>query len=606
MSLLTTAAAAAYTFRATDALPFYALKRRKAQKQRGFRAKSTYGHCIKDEVLIDPAAGSGNFLTETYICLRQLEFAIISELKRGKNIGMFDSALEGDVEERVKLSQFYGIEINDFAVAVAETALWISRLKANQEAIIVFDLDEKDFPLEERANIICENALRFDWKDLIDPTECSYIMGNPPFVAKTGRTSAQDTHSAAMMSIDQKKEKEQFFEKNVGLLDYVACWFMKAALYTEGTHIVSSFVATSSICQGQQVEPLWSALYEKGIHIKYAYTSFKWTSGANDTAYVYVVIVGFSHDASSVCKLFTSDSCKLVSHINPYLVDGDDILIETRNIPLCNVPMIGIGNKPIDNGFYLFTEEEKLDFLSREPLSQKYFKSWVGAEEFLKNKKRYCLWLGDCSEQDLLSMPECMKRVESVRSFRLSSKSEGTRKIAAKPTRFHVENMPRGRFIVIPEVSSGSRKYIPMGYMDDEVLCSNKLRLMPDATLYHFGVLESIVHMSWMRTIGGYFGPSYQYSVNIVYNNFPWCTTTDELKANIEQTAQEIINARNNHSDKSLSDLYDPIKMPDDLKAAHDANDKAVMDAYGFSYDMTEPEIVAELMKMYQKLTEVK
>ena len=548
---------------------------------------------------LDPAAGSGNFLTESYLWLRRLENEVIDILQHGQvSLGLAKNPI------KVSIGQFYGIEINDFAASVAKTALWIaeSQMMKRTEDIVHMPMDF--LPLKSYANIVCANALRIDWNDVVPKEELNYIMGNPPFVAKTGRQSAEGHHSAAIMSVDQKADKELFFGKNAGLIDYVACWYKKASEYTKNTDIISCFVSTSSICQGQQVEPIWSTLLEDGIVINYAYTTFKWVTEAAKGAYVFVVIVAISHNSQSYSILFDGGSRRTVKAISPYLIEGDPILIATRNKPICNVPEIGIGNKPIDGGNYLFKKDEMLDFLRQEPPANQYFHLWYGADEFINSHPRYCLWLGDCSPAELRKMPHCLKRVQAVREYRLASPSPGTVRIADKPTRFHVENMPKGNYIVIPEVSSGARRYIPMGYMDDSVMCGNTVRLMPNATLYHLGILTSNVHMAWMRTVGGYFGPSYRYSVNVVYNNFPWPEPTEEQKAKIEQTAQGILDARALYPDSSLADLYDELTMPPELRRAHQLNDRAVWEAYGKAWDITsESECVAHLMKLYQSMT---
>ena len=552
---------------------------------------------------LDPAAGSGNFLTESYLSIRKIENEILSLLSHGQ----ITMGFENISPIKVSISQFYGIEVNDFAVTVARTALWIAEnqmMKATED-IVHMSLDF--LPLKTNAHIVEGNALRLDWNDVVPKEKLNYIMGNPPFVAKTGRTSAEEHHSSAIMTIDQKADKELFFGKNAGLLDYVACWYKKASDYTKGTNIICCFVSTSSICQGQQVEPLWSILCKDGIVINFAYTNFMWVTEASKGAYVFVVIVAFSHHKLEKTTLYTGNTKKQVSQISPYLIEGDPVLISSRNKTICDVPEIGIGNKPIDGGNYLFKKEDMLSFISQEPEAEKYFHRWFGAEEFINNRPRYCLWLGDCSPAELRRMPNCLKRVQAVREYRLASPSPGTVRIADKPTRFHVENMPKGNFIVIPEVSSGARRYIPMGYMDDSVLCGNTVRLMPNANLFHFGIITSNVHMAWMRTVGGYFGPSYRYSVNVVYNNFPWPTPTDEQKAQIEKTAQAILDARALYPDSSLADLYDPLTMPPELRKAHQANDRAVMQAYGMPIKETdEAACVAWLMRLYQEKVNVK
>jgi len=540
-------------------------------------------------VFLDPACGSGNFLTETYLSLRKLENESIALQYQGQ-------ILMGEAINpiRVGISQFYGIEINDFAVTVARTALWIAEsqmLHATEELI---NQNIEFLPLKSYPNITEGNALRINWEEVVPKSKLTYIMGNPPFVG------------ARLMNAMQKNDVLTIFDgiKNNGNLDYVSCWYKKTADMMTHTTIKTALVSTNSITQGEQVAILWKTLFEQGVHIDFAYKTFIWDSEASLKAHVHCVIVGFSKALNkSPKRLFDNGKMKIVQNINGYLVETDNIIIESRSKPICNVPEIGIGNKPIDGGYYLFTEEEMLEFIKKEPKSEKYFKKWLGSKEFINGYYRYCLWLGDCSPKELRSMPECMKRIEAVRQFRLDSSSAGTRKIADKPTRFHVENMPKSNYIVVPEVSSERRRYIPLGFMSPDIICSNLVKLIPNASLYHFGVLTSNVHMAWVRTVCGRLKSDYRYSKDIVYNNFPWCNPTPEQKAKIEQTAQAILNARAKYPDSSLADLYDETTMPPELRKAHQANDKAVMQAYGFSIKMTESECVAELMKMYQALT---
>ncbi|MBD5153458.1 MAG: class I SAM-dependent DNA methyltransferase [Oscillibacter sp.] len=537
---------------------------------------------------LDPACGSGNFLTETYISLRRLENETISLLHKGQIMLDIGNPIQ------VSIGQFYGIEINDFAVTVAKTALWIAESQMMKETEDVVHMTLDFLPLKSYANIVEGNALRTEWTDVIAKHELSYIMGNPPFVG------------ARMMGAEQKDDVNTIFPgwKNAGNLDYVSCWYKKAADLMTGTIIRAALVSTNSVTQGEAVANLWKPLFESGVHIDFAHRTFRWDSEAKIKAHVHCVIVGFSTAPNPAPKtLFTSERAQVVQNINGYLLDADNIFVESRSKPLCDVPEIGIGNKPIDGGNYLFTKEEMEEFLKVEPAAAKWFKPWYGSQEFINRCPRYCLWLGDCPPNDLRKMPECLKRVEAVRQLRLSSKSAGTVKLADTPTRFHVENMPKGHFIVVPEVSSERRRYVPMGFMDDSVLCSNKVRLMPDATLYHFGILTSNVHMAWMRAVCGRLKSDYDYSIKIVYNNFPWPTPTDQQRAKIEQTAQAILDARARYPDASLADLYDETTMPSELRKAHQNNDRAVMQAYGFKVgDMTESMCVAELMKLYQEL----
>lgn len=373
----------------------------------------------------------------------------------------------------------------------------------------------------------------------------------------------------------------------------------------QNTTIRAALVSTNSISQGESVAILWKPLFELGIHIDFAYRTFRWDSEAKSKAHVHCVIIGFSTAPNTVKKrIYTGDRYQEANNINGYLLDADNAFVESRNEPLCNVPEIGIGNKPIDGGQYLFTKEEMDVFLKTEPIAVKWFKPWYGAKEFISRKPRYCLWLGDCPPNELRKMPACMKRVQAVRELRLASKSEGTVKLADAPTRFHVENMPQGTYIVVPEVSSERRRYVPMGFMSSDVLCSNKVRIMPGGSLYHFGILTSNVHMAWMRAVCGRLKSDYSYSINVVYNNFPWPTPTEAQKQKIEETAQAILDARALYPDSSLADLYDELTMPPELRHAHQENDRAVMQAYGFDVkNTTEASCVAALMRMYQAMT---
>ena len=543
-------------------------------------------------VFFDPACGSGNFLTETYISLRRLENQVIARLNKGQ-------VVLGEMANPVKVSiqNFYGIEINDFACVVAKTAMWIAELQMLEETRELVEADIDLLPLKTYVNIIEGNALQTDWEDVVPRERCSYIMGNPPFVG------------ARMMKAGsaQKADMANIFAgwKNFGNLDYVCCWYKKGADYMKDTSIRSALVSTNSVSQGDTVAILWKPLFEEGIKINFAYRTFVWNSESNNKAHVHCVIIGFSYMQDEESTIFTDNQSHGVKNINGYLIEADNVFVESRNTPLCNVPSIGIGNKPVDGGYYLFEKEEMNEFIAKEPKSKNYFKEWYGAREFIHRKPRYCLWLGDCTPHELKSMPLCLKQVQAVREYRLASPSAGTRKIADKPTRFHVENMPTGTYIVIPQVSSQNRRYVPMGYMDDSVLCSDKLRLMPNAGLYEFGILESNVHMSWLRVVCCRLKSDYSYSNNIVYNNFPWPSPTDAQRAKIEKTAQAILDARALYPDSSLADLYDEVLMPAELRRAHQANDRAVMEAYGFWGVLnTESECVARLMEMYRQLTQ--
>ena len=540
---------------------------------------------------LDPACGSGNFLTETYLSLRKLENEVLSLLLGGQ-IALGFRELN---PIKVSIGQFYGIEINDFAATVAKTALWIaeSQMMKQTEDIVHMNLDF--LPLKSYVNIVEDNALRVDWETVVPKAELSYIMGNPPFVG------------ARLMSDAQKDDVNSVFLgwKNAGNLDYVCCWYKKGADLMKGTKIRAALVSTNSVTQGESVALLWKPLFDEGVHIDFAHRTFRWDSEAKSKAHVHCVIVGYSCAPNDQPRrIYTDGRAQVARNINAYLIDADDIFVESRSKPICDVPEIGIGNKPIDGGNYLFTEEEKAAFLKKEPNAATWFKPWYGSQEFINRKPRYCLWLGECPPNVLRLLPECRKRVEAVREFRLSSKSAGTVKLADTPTRFHVENMPRGTYILVPEVSSERRRYVPIGFMTPDVLCSNLVKIIPDAGLYHFGVLTSNVHMAWMRVVCGRLKSDYRYSKDIVYNNFPWPIPTDAQKAKIEQTAQAILDARELYPDCSLADLYDEVTMPPELRKAHQKNDRAVMEAYEMPVKgTTEATCVAELMRRYQELT---
>ena len=534
----------------------------------------------------DPACGSGNFLTETYLSLRRLENEAIETISHGQ--------MMLDVEDIIKVSidQFYGIEINDFAVTVAKTALWIaeSQMLKKTEEIIHMNIDF--LPLKTYDNIYEGNALTVDWNEIVSSDKCNYCYGNPPFVG------------ARLMSTSQKNDVFSIFNgwKNIGNLDYVACWYKKAADYMLNTSIKTALVSTNSISQGSQVSILWTPLFEKGIKINFAYRTFRWDSEANIKAHVHCVIIGFSYCDNEEKYIFDNDIKNKVNIINGYLIAAPTIAVESRNKPLCDIPKIGIGNQPIDGGYYLFNKNEMEEFIKKEPLSKNYFMRWYGGEEFINNTERYCLYLGKCTPEMLRKMPLCMERVKLVRQFRLSSKRESTLKLANTPTKFQTENIPDSNYIVIPETSSEKRRYIPIGFMGPNVLCSNATKIVSNADLYHFGILTSNVHMSWMRAVGGRLEMRYKYSKDIVYNNFPWPNSTEEQKNKIKITAQMILEAREKYPNSSLADLYDDLAMPPELRKAHQLNDIAVWEAYGKKWDKkSESDCVAWLMKLYEE-----
>ena len=550
-------------------------------------------HQLQDHIaslhFFDPACGSGNFLTETYLSLRRLENNIIKEIYSQEQLDAFTNPI------KVSIHQFYGIEINDFAVTVATTALWISEAQmiAETERIIHHDIDF--LPLRSYANIHEGNSLRMSWEDVMNKDDLDYIIGNPPFVG------------ARMMDESQKADMKDVFGrqwKNVGNIDYVGAWYKRAADYMKDSQVKAALVSTNSISQGEQVANLWQPMMAEGLHINFAHRTFRWDSEASLKAHVHVVVVGFSYVDEKEKTIFDNGQAIKASHINAYLLDAPDSFIYSRSKSLCEVPRIGIGNKPIDGGNYLFEKSEMEDFIKKEPRSAQYFHPWYGSVELIHQRPRYCLWLGECSPKEIKDMPLCYERVQNVRELRLKSSSTGTRKLADTPTRFHVENMPDGPSIIIPRVSSERRRYVPMGFISKGTFASDAVHLIPNATIYHFGVLESNVHMAWMRAVCGRLKSDYRYSKDIVYNNFPWPSPTDEQASKIEQSAQTILDARALYPDSSLADLYDPTLMPKELLQAHRQNDRAVMAAYGFSTKMTESECVARLFKLFTNLSQ--
>ena len=543
----------------------------------------------------DPACGSGNFLTETFLSLRRLENKVIQAMFGGENVFTFDILI------KVNISQFYGIEINDFACTVAKTALWIAESQTLKETSAIAGRAIDFLPLKTNAYIHEGNALRMDWSEVIAPDKLNYIMGNPPFVGHQ------------MTSEEQKQDILDVFGKkwnNVGRLDYVACWYKKSAEMMDlNPQIRAALVSTNSITQGEQVAAIWQPLFERfNIHIDFAYRTFRWDSEADIKAHVHCVIIGFSVSlgASGVRpkKIYLSDVQTIdATNINPYLIDAPDIFIDNRKKPLCDVPEIRKGNQPTDGGNLIIEADEYEEFIKKEPTAIPFIKKLIGAEEYINNKKRYCLWLTDASPAQLRSMPHVLERIAKVREMRLNSTDAGTRRKADTPHLFRETNNYES-YIIAPSVSSEKRRYIPLGFMGVDMIPTNLVLIIPNASLYHFGVLTSNVHMAWMRVVCGRLKSDYRYSKDIVYNNFPWPTPTDEQKAKIEKTAQAILDARAKYPDCSLADLYDEVTMPPELRKAHQDNDRAVMQTYGMiPGKTTESECVAELFRLYKEMT---
>ena len=597
---------------------------------------------------LDPACGSGNFLTETYLSLRRLENKVIRMI-----IGDANELNLDDSRIHVHINQFYGIEINDFAVTVAKTALWIAESQMMSETAQILGHNLEFLPLSTNASIVEGNALKMDWgtlqeepalkaiyaeklnvykvdevppaivkdtgisdsgiykelnviakdieqKDLSDkkankPIIYSYIIGNPPFIG------------ARWMGKNQKEDVLRIFGKDwqsVGDLDYVCCWYKKAIDFIKNHSTRCAFVSTNSVTQGGSVTNLWKPLFASGIHIDFAWRTFRWDSESNEKAHVHCVIIGFSIAESKKSKFIFMNDHQIIEakNINGYLLDAPNVFIDKRMLPLCDVPQICLGGQPIDDGNLTLTEEEKNELLNKEPQARQFIRHYMMGKDFINRKPRYCLWLHGASPSELRKCHEIMKRVEKVREFRLASNRTSTLRAAEMPTLFGAPFECESDYVAIPKVSSENRKYIPIDYISHEIIPGDKLFVMQHITPYHFGVLTSNIHMAWMRAVCGRLKSDYSYSNTIVYNNFPWPNPSTEQKAKIEETAQTILDVRAKYPDSSLADLYDDLTMPPELRKAHQSNDKAVMQAYGFDYNMGESEIVAELFKLYQEL----
>ena len=576
---------------------FQTIREIKVKKTRNERLRA-FQDKLASLRFLDPACGSGNFLTETYLSLRRIENEIISLINEGSMVlGGLDNPI------KISISQFYGIEINDFAVTVAKTALWIAESQMMKETEDIVHLHLEFLPLTTNACIVEGNALRFDWKELIAPDKLSYIMGNPPFVGYSLQSRGQKEDIKSIY-VDETGKPYRIS----GKIDYVAGWYFKAAEYMSHTQVRSAFVSTNSITQGEQVAGVWKPIMERfGTHIDFAWRTFKWNSESNDQAFVYCIIVGFSDRNDIKDKVIYDDGRKKIAHnINPYLINALDVFIDSRRQALENIPPMVYGSKPTDGGFLFLAPEEAEAIIKQEPFVKPFVKQVYGASEFIHNKKRYCLWLVDASPNVLRNSKFITKRINAVRDFRLKSKKQETKKSADTPYLFQEIRQPKSDYILVPLHSLESRRYIPMGFLTSEIISTNANSIIPDATIYHFGILESNVHMAWMRVVAGRLGMKYRYSNNIVYNNFPWPKPTDAQRAKIEKTAQAILDARAVYPEASLADLYDELTMPPELRKAHQENDKAVMEAYGFDWrHMSESDCVAALMKLYQQLVTI-
>ena len=565
------------------------------QGDRRARALADFQDKLASLRFLDPACGSGNFLTETYLSLRRLENRALEALFAGRR-------MMGELYNPIKVSinQFYGIEINDFAAVVATTALWISEAQMLAETERIVQQDISFLPLRAYNNICEGNALQTDWTAICPKEELTYIIGNPPFVGYSLQSAGQKEDMLQILTDEKGKPY-----KMAGKVDYVAAWFFKAAQLMQGTSIRTAFVSTNSITQGEQVAAVWQPVMERfGAHIDFAYPSFRWDNEASDKAHVHCVIVGFSCDPALAKakrkKLFAQEGCKEVDNINAYLVAANNVFVNSRKLPLCNVPEMTVGNRPADGGFLIIEQEDYDDFIAKEPDAVPFIKKFVGAAEFINNKKRYCLWLVDASPAQMRKMPLVMKRIEGCKQDRLNAPDKGRQQLADTPHLFREQLNPE-HYLIIPRVSSERRAYVPIGYMDKNTIPSDAVHIIPSASLYHFGVLTSWVHMAWMRAVCGRLETRYRYSKDVVYNNFPWPKEDDAAVAAISETAQAILDARAAYPDSSLADLYDDTLMPPALRRAHRNNDRAVLRAYGFPTNdtFTESDCVARLFQLY-------
>ena len=569
----------------------YKNKKTIKEKARAFQEK------LANLTFFDPACGSGNFLTETFLSLRRLE----NEAIRLENSGQ--TALDvGQAQDwiRVSIQQFYGIEINDFAVSVAKTALWIAEDQMMKETQDLLYAPDWDFlPLKTYTNIHKENELKMDWNKVLPNYACHYIISNPPFVG------------ARLQSKEQKEDLKKVFGKQKGLgnMEYVDGWYKLACDYMKGTKIKASFVSTNSVVQGDQVSLLWKNIFaDKNFNFNFAYRTFKWNSEVKDKAHVHVVIIGFSYVHNQNKVIFSELGLPtIVKNINAYLIDSNNVFSTDRTEPLNAKQEIVFGSMPNDSGYLSkYNVDQMNDIIAKYPAAKPLFKRFIGSREFMNNKQRYCLWLHNVAPSDWRKIPPVMEAVEEVKKARENSSRKSTRDLALTPYEFGEIRQPSTPYLLIPRVTSGSRKYVPMGYFSPDIIASDAVLIVPNAETYDFGILESVVHMAWMRVVAGRLKSDYRYSAKIVYNNFPWPTIDDKQKEKIEKTAQAILDARANYPDASLADLYDSLAMPADLRKAHKANDKAVLQAYNLSADATESEIVAHLFKMYEKLTKTK
>ncbi|MDQ2925599.1 MAG: class I SAM-dependent DNA methyltransferase [Acidobacteriota bacterium] len=546
--------------------------------------------------VLDPACGCGNFLVIAYRELRLLELDVLREL--------FKSTREGQLDVSnivfIDVDQFYGIEIEEFPAQIAQVALWMTDHQMNQKVSVEFGQYFARLPLKKAPTIIRGNALEIGWETLASPARLTYIVGNPPFVGKQFQTPRQKLDLSAVLND----------VSGSGTLDYVSAWFRKASDYMQrNQQAKAAFVATNSITQGEQAGVLWPHLLAKKIRILFAHRTFEWTSEARGRAAVHCVVIGFGMLDEAMKAIFDYHTVKSepiripARRINPYLVDAEDIFLPNRRSPIGNAPSISFGSMPNDGGFLILDAAERKALLSAHPALKPFIRPFIGSEEFINSIPRYCLWLQDISASQLRTFPEVLKRVMEVRKVRLSSTRSTTRDLAKTPSLFGEARQPSRKYLLIPGVSSETRRYIPMAFMRKEVIANNLVYVSQDATIYHFGVLTSLMHMAWVRSTCGRLKSDYRYSAGIVYNNFPWPEPTPKQRKTIETAAQAVLNERDRHPNATLADLYDPLSMPPRLVKAHQTLDRAVDAAYGRTAFASEAERVAFLFTLYEKLT---
>jgi hypothetical protein len=548
--------------------------------------------------LLDPACGCGNFLVVSYRELRLLELEILRRLFKKAEV---QKRLDINTLLKLDVDQMYGIEVEEWPVRIAEVAMWLMDHQMNQRVSEEFGEYFVRLPLRKSPHIRHGNALRIDWNDVLPAADCTYVLGNPPFVGKQFRDAAQVEDMRLVWGEDNGGQ----------VVDYVGCWYLKAIDYIKNTAIRVAFVSTNSISQGEQCAVLWKEVLRRGTPvIKFAHRTFPWESEARGRAHVHVVIIGFSLVNSNYKRIFEYENGAAeptvvkASHINPYLVDGPDVLVESRSNPIAAVPPIVFGSMPNDGGHLLLNPEEKKELLSECPEARKFVRRFVGSEEYINSIERWCLWLVDAAPDELRGMKPVMNRVQGVKGHRESSRRETTRNLANTPTLFGEIRQPKSRYLLVPSVSSENRKYIPIGFNPPSVVASNLTLVIPKASRFHFGVLSSTMHMAWVRHVAGRLESRYRYSAKLVYNNFPWPQgVSDAKRSAVEEAAQGVLNAREAHPDSSLADLYDPLSMPADLAKAHAKLDRAVDRCYRSQPFANERNRVEYLFKFYQQLT---